>query len=75
MITVDYDKEADAAYVNFGEIGKSEVARTYLCDPKENDGMINIDFDAKNQIIGIEILDASKKLSKEIIESARRVDK
>lgn len=53
-----YDKEADAAYIYIKEnIKKGEVARTIAL----NDD-INLDFDKKNKLIGIEVLRASKNM-------------
>jgi len=66
IFEVTYDDLADASYI-YLSIGK-KVKRTYPCDPREIDGMINLDFNKKGQLIGIEILDASKKLPKKILE-------
>jgi len=65
---ITYDKSVDAAYIYLAETSE-KVASTYLCDPKEA-GMINLDFDKNKILIGIEILDAAKTLSKEILEQA-----
>jgi uncharacterized protein YuzE len=70
MIKIEYDKEADAVYVYLKEIGPAGVGSTYSCNPAEVKGMINLDFDKDERLIGIEIMDASKKLSKEILDSA-----
>ncbi len=70
MIKITYDKKADAAYIYFSEFPAEKVARTYPCDPSEVDGMINLDFDENNKFIGIEVMDASKKLSKELLDIA-----
>jgi uncharacterized protein YuzE len=70
---VTYDKEADAAYIYLKENIENAtgwVSKTYSCDPKEINGMINLDFDADGHLGGIEIMDASKKLSKEILDTA-----
>jgi uncharacterized protein YuzE len=75
MIKITFDKEADAIYIYFTEIGVAGVNRTYLCDPKENDGMINLDFDQNDRLVGIEILDASKKLPQDLLDHAVRIDK
>ena len=75
MVKITYDKNADAAYIYLTDIPPAGVAFTYPCDPIEINGMINLDFDKNNQLLGIEIMDASKKLPKEIIESATRMDK
>ena len=54
----EYDKEADAAYIYIkNSIGKGEVERTVKLD-----NSVILDFDKKNKLIGIEILNASKTL-------------
>lgn len=70
MIKIEYDKAADAAYIYLKEIGPSGVGFTYPCDPIEVKGMINLDFDKEGKLEGIEIMDASKKLPKEILDKA-----
>lgn len=58
-----YDKEADAAYIYLKtKIQKGEVKKT-----KPINENILLDFDAKNKIIGIEILSASKIVSKQTV--------
>ncbi len=60
---IHYDAEADAAYLQLAqEIGAGGVAKTYMCDPLEVGGMINLDFDDMGRLLGIEILDASQRL-------------
>ena len=53
---IEYSKNADALYVYFKE--------TYVSKSKEIEEGITLDFDEKNQIVGIEILDASERFSK-----------
>ena len=72
MIQLTYDKEADAAYIYFSNFPADRVEKTYSCDPIEVNGMINLDFDGKGALIGIEVMDASKKLSKEILDQAKK---
>jgi uncharacterized protein YuzE len=65
---VSYDRSVDAAYIQFvEEIGVGGVATTYPCDPLEVRGEINLDFDAEGRLIGIEVLDASKKLPLQLL--------
>ena len=66
------DRSADAAYINLNEENIS-VAKTYPCDPSEVNGMINLDFDSEGHLVGIEILDASKKLNKKILDNAELI--
>ena len=52
---IEYSKTADAIYVYFREV---EAARSE--DVQEG---IVVDFDAQGQLVGIEILDVSSRLS------------
>ena len=54
---ISYDKEADAMYIEFrkGEFSKN----------KKLDDFTLIDLDRDNNILGIELLDASKRIPKE----------
>ncbi len=50
---IEYSKEADAIYVYFKE--------EYVAKSKEIEDGVVVDFDEKGQLIGIEVLDASKR--------------
>jgi uncharacterized protein YuzE len=54
-LRIEYDKEADALYIQLREAKVDDNI-----DVEEG---VTIDLDEKKHIIGIEILDASKKLS------------
>ena len=62
---IEYDKDADAAYIYFKEIAVGEVVQTISLNES-----INIDLDAEGRTLGIEILDASKNLPVNTIKSA-----
>lgn len=65
---IEYDKEADAAYIYIVEsIEDGEALKTI--ELNEN---IILDFDKDGKLLGIEILDASKVLSKELLISSNR---
>lgn len=67
-----YDPEADAAYIQFvEEIGVGGVTKTVGCDPLEVGGMINLDFDRDGRLLGIEVLDASRILPREMLKDSR----
>ncbi|HLC65637.1 MAG TPA: DUF2283 domain-containing protein [Candidatus Nanoarchaeia archaeon] len=53
---ISYDKEADAMYIEFRKGG---FARN-----KKVDDLTIIDLDKKGNLLGIEILDASKRIPK-----------
>jgi len=72
---LSYDRSVDAAYIQIeAEIDAGGVAKTYPCDPLEVGGEINLDFDAEGRLIGIEVLDASKKLPPGVLASAEASD-
>jgi uncharacterized protein YuzE len=54
-LRIEYDKEADALYIQLREVNANDNI-----DIEEG---VTIDLDEKKHIVGIEILDASKKLS------------
>jgi uncharacterized protein YuzE len=65
-VRISYDERADAAYVYLiRSDSESEVRRTVACDPTHE--MINLDFDLDGRLIGIEVLDARKKLPAELL--------
>ncbi|CAN5182585.1 hypothetical protein BH10PSE3_BH10PSE3_17330 [soil metagenome] len=57
-IEATYDRQVDAAYISLKKVDPGGVAKTYTCDIDEVGGVINLDFDQKGQLVGIEILDA-----------------
>ena len=71
---ITYDKRADAAYITLGdsETPAGGVSRTVGCDPSRE--MINLDFDHQGFLLGIEVMDASKKLSPSLLRTAIRID-
>jgi len=59
-LKIEYDKEADALYIQLRE--------AYVDDNIDIEEGVTVDLDEKKHIVGIEILDASKRLSlKDII--------
>jgi len=62
---IEYDKDADAAYIYFKEIEEGEVTQTISLNES-----VNIDLDNEGRTLGIEILDASKNLPVSAIKSA-----
>jgi uncharacterized protein YuzE len=54
-LKIEYDKEADALYIQLRE--------AYVDDNIDIEEGITVDLDEKRNIVGIEILDASRKLS------------
>ena len=65
-----YDKSVDAAYLYVADEGSARgPISTFECEPGI-DGMINLDFDADERLIGIEIIPASKFLSPAVLAEA-----
>lgn len=73
MIKIQYDKSGDSAYIYLKEIEPAGAAKTYPCDPKEVNGMINLDFDQQGLLIGIEVIDASKKLPQALLDESEKI--
>ena len=70
---VTYDPSVDAAYIYLrGDSEASSHGYTYPCDPLEVHGMINLDFDENDVLVGLEVLDASKRLSAAILALAEQ---
>jgi uncharacterized protein YuzE len=70
---IEYDPEADAAYITLVEKGSgSRVAQTVPVDPAEVNGEINLDFEESGRLIGIEVLDASRLLPPEALSDQRK---
>jgi len=68
---VTHDRTVDAAYIYLSSsIAPGAVKTTYACDPAEVGGQIHLDFDAQGRLVGIEVLDASRKLPPDILEGA-----
>lgn len=63
---IDYDKEADAAYIYLKYPIKAGEAKKQ----KEINNNVILDFDAKGKLLGVEILNARKILNKRIIDQA-----
>lgn len=65
---IKYDSLVDAAYVQLkSDDDQTAFGFTYCCDPAEVEGQIHLDFDCEGRLIGIEILQASKKLPLDLI--------
>ena len=62
---IEYDKDADAAYIYFKDIEEGEVTQTISLNES-----INIDLDSEGKTLGMEILNASKNLPVSAIKSA-----
>ncbi len=68
---ITLDRSINAAYISFAEkFGDDCPVRTYPCDPNEVGGEINIDFDSAGQLVGIEVLDATRLLPADLLQVA-----
>jgi uncharacterized protein YuzE len=67
MVRVEYDEKADAIYV-WVRRGKYDVSEELA----EN---VILDLDRKGRIIGIEVLDASKNLGKELVSRILHIER
>ena len=64
--TLEIDPEAEAVYIRFS---RAKVARTIAEDPPRRGAVITTDLDAKNHIVGVEVVGV-KEFSIEAIRHA-----
>lgn len=65
-----YDRQTDTAYIQLSD--NTRKARTHACDPIDVNGEINLDFDREGELIGIEVQDAKRLLTPDLLATARR---
>ena len=71
---ITYDRAADAAYIYLVEdISPGSVKATYPIEDVKRVGQINLDFNVEGILVGIEVLDASKKLPGELLKQAQQI--
>lgn len=68
---ITYDKEADAVYIYIKYPIKKGESKKQI---DVNNLPIILDLGKKDKLLGIEILNASKVLNKEILKEAVRID-
>jgi uncharacterized protein YuzE len=56
-------------YIYFDTSKTARSTKTYACDPEEAGGQFHLDFDDDGRLIGIEVLDASRKLPKAVLKA------
>jgi len=72
-VRITYDRQVNAAYISLTGRVSTKPARMYACDPIDVDGMINLDFDDEDRLIGIEVLAASSKLPQQLLDAAEQI--
>jgi uncharacterized protein YuzE len=71
---ITFDRKTNTAYIYFSSVEPNEPLRTYPCDPIEIGGQINLDFDSKGTLFGIEVLDATQLLPEELLMKAELIE-
>ncbi|MBI3032888.1 DUF2283 domain-containing protein [Candidatus Woesearchaeota archaeon] len=67
MMKIEYDKDVDAAYIYIEfPIKEGDAVNTV----KINDNII-VDFNKQGKLLGVEVLDARKFLSKNVLQHAQ----
>lgn len=66
----DHDPDADTAYIYLNSINANEITDTIIANESGEfvNGDINLDLDKDKRLRGIEVLDASKILPKELLD-------
>lgn len=72
---ITYDDRADAAYIYLVPIGYGEVTGGHSCFPPQwkHKSHLGCDFNVDDQLIGIEILYASKVLPGRVLREAEQI--
>jgi uncharacterized protein YuzE len=71
--TISYDSDADAVYIHLGrETGAARRTTTQAATPDSDDGFVALDSE-DGRIVGIEILDASSRLSHDALDEAEHI--
>jgi len=65
---IEFDADADAAYIYFKDIAKGEVDKTISLNES-----IKVDIDKNGITLGIEVLNASKHLPLSALKSAKHL--
>lgn len=70
-IELIHDSDADAARINFvSAIQTGVVEKSHVCDIELANCSVVLDFDAKDHLVGIEILGASRLLPEQTLREA-----
>lgn len=64
---VTYDEMGDAAYIRLVQTDDDERLTTAQVQEKS----IHLDFDSEDQLVGVEVLDASEHLPEKLLKRAR----
>jgi len=72
QMRITYDAVADAAYISLAdEIGPGTAVVNIPVD--EAPGVIVLDFDSKNRLIGVEVAHAAEHLHPDALKAADRI--
>ena len=66
-----YEGRSDAAFIYFDEIEAGGDEHTVQVESDHLSGMVNVDLDRKNRVVGIEVLGASKVLPTALLAKLR----
>lgn len=71
-VSIRYDRDADAAFIYFGDDASARIVRTEMCDVAFTDGAAILLLDDNDRILGLEILGASRLLDASLLSQAAR---
>ena len=70
---ITYDREADAAYIYLTEIEPGGVTSGSTLNRHMEMASVNCDFNAADQLVGIEVLGASRVLPPDVLAGAEQL--
>lgn len=72
-IRITFDRSANAAYIYLADLASGGAARTVHVENAHVRGMINLDFDASQRLVGVEVLEATHVLPPAVLDRADRI--
>lgn len=73
MLRITYDRRADAAYIYLTEIAPGAVTSGSTLNRHMEMASVNCDFNSADQLVGIEVLGASRVLPPEALAKAEQL--
>jgi uncharacterized protein YuzE len=73
-VRITFDTEADAAFIYLNDaIPPGGAARSHMCDVELDEGAVILLFSPEDQLVGLEVLGASRVLPQEVLDTASRL--
>ena len=72
-VRITYDRHTDAATIHLvDDIGPGGAPRSMMCDLEIQEGAVILLLSESEQLVGLEVLGASKLLPRQLLDEAKR---